>query len=75
MQNISAQLLFPIRLDPFKLARGPLKFVALAESPRDLLKILANGSPDSLLGGVLARTPQLHVKLSVTHDILWGALQ
>ena len=43
MQNTSAQLLFPIRLDSLKLARDSLKVVA--GSPRDLLKILANGSP------------------------------
>ena len=41
-QNTFAQLLFHIRLDPLKLARDPLKFVA--GSPRHLLKILANGS-------------------------------
>ena len=43
MQNTSAQLLFPIRLDSLKLARDSLKVVA--GSPRDLLKILANRSP------------------------------
>ena len=44
MQNTSKQLLFQIRLDPLKLARDPLKVVA--GSPRNLLKVLANGSPD-----------------------------
>ena len=51
-QNTSAQLPFHTRLDPLKLARDPLKvtyiiyiYIALAESPRDLLKILPNGSP------------------------------
>ena len=43
MQNTSAQLLFRIRLDPLKLARDPLKVVAGCS--KDLLKILANGSP------------------------------
>ena len=45
MQNTSAQLLFRIRLDPLKLARDPLQVAA--GSPRDLLKILANGSSDT----------------------------
>ena len=43
MQNTSAQLLFHIRLDTLKLARDPVKVVA--RGPKDLLKILANGSP------------------------------
>ena len=32
-----------MRLDPLKLLRDPLKVIA--ESPRDLLEILTNGSP------------------------------
>ena len=31
--------------DPLKLPGDPLKVVAPAGSPRDLLKLLANGSP------------------------------
>ena len=42
-QNTSAQLPFRIRLDPLKLLGDPMKVVE--GSPRDLLKILANGSP------------------------------
>jgi len=46
-QNPSAQLPFRIRLDPLKLPGDPLKVVA--GSPRDLLKILANGRPGSII--------------------------
>ena len=46
-QSTYALLPFHIRLDPLKLPRDPLK--GLAGSPRDLLKILTNRSPDNAL--------------------------
>ena len=45
-QNTFAQLLFHIRFDPLKLPRNALKVVT--GSPRELLKILINESPDNL---------------------------
>ena len=45
-QNTFAQLLFHIRFAPLKLPRNALKVVT--GSPRELLKILINESPDNL---------------------------
>ena len=42
----SCHFVLEFRLDPLKLPRDPLKVVA--GSPRNLLKILANGSPVSV---------------------------